>query len=153
MLLLLPMFAMAQTKGAVAPIKVLGIPLGITAKEFKAQSDALREKLPEILGTKDARVSYNMYEGAKDDDIIWQATIIVEKEYVSPSNIGFRITSMLSAKYGAPVTVTHIDYGDCLRWNLKNGYIQAWYKGRSFYAQYVDYNAIKKALPELNKFL
>jgi len=153
MLAVLPMAAMSQTKSVAAPIKVMGIPLGITAQEFRAKAESIKSQMPTLLGAKESWITISMYERGDNESVVWQATIVAENEYVGASAAGFRITSILSAKYGAPITTIHMDYGDCLRWNLKNGYILAWYKGKSFYAQFVDYNALKKAMPELYKQL
>ena len=152
MLMLLPMIAWGQTKATTTPIKVFGIPLGITAKEFKAQYQNIKAQLPAMTGEDEAYITLNMYEGTADDAIVWQVALKTENKYVSASASGFRITSILSAKYGAPKESINVKER-CLRWDLKNGYIVAWYEKQSFYVQFVDYAALKKALPDLYKGL
>lgn len=153
MLAVVSVMAMGQSKSVVSPIKVMGIPLGITAQEFNAQAKPMEEQLSNLIGGGDhVRIILHMYEGFSNDAIVWQATIVAENKYANASATGYKITSILSAKYGKPEQSYNVK-SDCLRWNLKNGHIIAWYKDNSFYAQFVDYNALRKAYPELYKLL
>ena len=150
LLLALPILAGAQT--TTPPIKVFGIPLGITVGEFRTKVEAVNEKLPALLGEYKADIILHMYESYGSDDIVWQVTIRTESKYGMAVTAGYKITSILSAKYGAPKE-SYNTKTPCLRWDLKNGYIITWYNDSSFYAQFIDYSALKKAHPELYKGL
>lgn len=153
-MMLLPMLAWGQTRTSTQSISVFGIPLGITAVEFRSKQDAIKNDIPQIVGSKDARLIISMYTGYKDSDIIWHAVLVVESEYVSVSNEVNTITNVLNAKYGKPENSYEINK-PCLRWSLKNGCVTAWSEngGKTFYVKFVDYAALRKAQPQLFKNL
>ena len=95
-----------------------------------------------------------MYTGYKDSDIIWHAVLVVESEYVPVSNEVNTITNVLNAKYGKPENSYEMSK-PCLLWSLKNGNITAWSEngGKTFYVKFVDYAALRKAQPQLFKYL
>lgn len=153
-MMMLPMLAWGQTRTSTQSISVFGIPLGITAGEFRSKQDAIKNDIPQIVGSKDARLIISMYTGYKDSDIIWHAVLVVESEYVSVSNEVNTITNVLNAKYGKPENSYEINK-PCLRWSLKNGCVTAWSEngGKTFYVKFVDYAALRKAQPQLFKNL
>lgn len=159
-LILLPMVAVSQTRQSTPQaVKVFGIPLGITADEFNNKAKVLNDSLANMLHVKEASVFLTMYEGYTGDKIVWQAFAKAKNNFLSPSVASSRVIAVLSAKYGAPNESMTCDGIKSLRWDFKGGYIQVWNellygdKKETFYMQFVDYTALKKAEPELYKDL
>jgi hypothetical protein len=159
-LMMLPMLAWGQTKATIAPIKVFGIPLGTSVEEFNNKATALNDSvLANLLHVDKAEVFLSMYEGASKNDIAWQAFASAKNKYVTHGPASTRIIATLSAKHGTPQISQTCDGIKTLRWDIKGGYIQVWSERRygddsdTFYMQFVDYAALKKANPELYQLI
>ena len=156
MLMLLPMIAWGQTRAVTIPVKVFGVPLGTTVVEFNDKVHALNDSvLAKLLHVDKAEIFLTMYEGTSNSDIAWQAFVKAKNKYVTHGTASTRLIAVLSAKHGAPQTSQNCDGNKTLRWEIKGGYIQVWSERRygddsdTFYMQFVDYAALKKANPEL----
>lgn len=147
----------AQTRVA-QPQKVMslfGIQFGCTKAEFNNQLNANEDykNFAKLLSEDviEVDISTMYYERNTDEDIIYQATVMVSVEYDFQLGGAYnKLQSILCAKYGNFENGYNKDRTPCLCWSLPYGQIVMWlYKTTEVHIQYTDYNVLKKQYAKL----
>lgn len=149
LILYVPMlFAQSKTSQQ-KRLSLFGVQLGCTKAEFYSQLHTKDEynNFAEFLGENvvKAYISPNYYAIEKDEDIIYQPTVMVSVKYdFHLDEIYNLFRSLLSAKYGSFESGYMDNRTPCLLWDLSYGQIMMWrHSSTEIAIQYTDYTALK----------
>ena len=136
-------------------MSLFGVQFGCTKTEFYNQLNANEDykNFANLLGDNvlKSSVSTAYYVAQKEDDIIYQATVIVAVGYdFHLSGVYNKLQLILCAKYGGFENGYNEDRTPCLYWSLPYGQIVMWRNNKTeVHIQYTDYNVLKKLYAKL----